>query len=158
MALCSAPQPSIPAGPARAAGESIDCGREPVAEDSMKFLVMIYNDDQLIEALPDGEYDTLMRGCIAHADKMRDNGVLLDSQMLEPPAKAVSLRTRAGRTTFMDGPFAEAKEYLGGFNLIEAADMDEALRIAQDFPWSRTGRIEVRPVMDFEQVRKHFNA
>ncbi|MGH8082790.1 MAG: YciI family protein [Lysobacter sp.] len=124
----------------------------------MKYLVMIYNDDRLIEALPDGEYATMMRGCLAHADEMRENGVLLDSQMLAPPAKAMSVQTRGGRTTFMDGPFAEAKEYLGGFNLIEAADMDEALRIAQEFPWSRTGRIEVRPVMDFDLVRQHFNA
>ncbi|MFK3650413.1 YciI family protein [Lysobacter enzymogenes] len=124
----------------------------------MKYLVMIYNDDELIEALPDGEYATMMRGCIQHADEMRAEGKLLDSQMLGPPAKGTSLRTRNGRTTFMDGPFAEAKEYLGGFNLIEAADMDEALRIAEQFPWSRTGRIEVRPVMDFEAVRKHFDA
>ncbi|MEH6419399.1 YciI family protein [Pseudomonas sp. CGJS7] len=124
----------------------------------MKYLVMIYNDDQLIEALPDGEYATMMRGCLSHADEMREQGVLLDSQMLAPPAESKSVRTRAGRTTFLDGPFAEAKEYLGGFNLIEAADMDEALRIAQEFPWSRTGRIEVRPVLDFENVRKHFDA
>ncbi|MET4728285.1 hypothetical protein ABIE09_002092 [Lysobacter enzymogenes] len=124
----------------------------------MKFLVMIYNDDALIEALPDGEYATMMRGCLQHADQMRADGKLMDSQMLAPPAQSVSLRTRSGRTTFLDGPFAEAKEYLGGFNLIEAADMDEALRIAQEFPWSRTGRIEVRPVLDFEAVRKHFDA
>lgn len=124
----------------------------------MKFLVMIYNDDSLIEALPEGEYATMMRGCLRHADQMREDGKLLDSQMLTPPAQAVSLRTRGGRTTFLDGPFAEAKEYLGGFNLIEAADMDEAVRIAQEFPWSRTGRIEVRPVADFEAVRKHFDA
>lgn len=124
----------------------------------MKFLVMIYNDDELIEALPDGEYATMMRGCIQHADKMREDGKLMDSQMLAPPAQSVSLRTRAGRTTFLDGPFAEAKEYLGGFNLIEAADMDEALRIAQQFPWSRTGRIEVRPVVDFAHVREQFDA
>ena len=99
-----------------------------------------------------------MRGCLQHADQMRADGKLMDSQMLAPPAQSVSLRTRNGRTTFLDGPFAEAKEYLGGFNLIEAADMDEALRIAQEFPWSRTGRIEVRPVLDFEAVRKHFDA
>lgn len=130
----------------------------PAPEDAMKFLITIYNDDSLIEALPPGEYETMMRGCIAHADELRESGVLLDSQMLAAPSKATSLRTRNGRTTFMDGPYAEAKEYLGGFNLIEAADMDEAVRVAQQFPWSRTGRIEVRPVMDFEQVRLAFNA
>jgi len=124
----------------------------------MKFLVMIYNDDALIEALPDGEYATMMRGCLQHADQMRADGKLMDSQMLAPPAQSVSLRTRSGRTTFLDGPFAEAKEYLGGFNLIEAADMDEALRIAAEFPWAKYGCLELRPVRDFAKVRARVGA
>ena len=124
----------------------------------MKFLVLIYTDDALIDALPAGEFDTLMRGCITHADELRADGCLLDSQQLEAPATAKSLRVRAGRTTITDGPFAETKEMLAGFNLIEAADMDEALRIAQSFPWARTGCIEVRPVRDFEAVRRRVGA
>ncbi len=58
----------------------------------------------------------------------------------------------------VDGPFAETKEYLGGFNLIEAADMDEAVRIASEFPWTRTGSVEIRPVRDFDAVRRRVGA
>ncbi|RDZ25954.1 YciI family protein [Lysobacter silvisoli] len=124
----------------------------------MKFLVMIYNDDGLLQALPDGATDTMMRECLLHADELRDQGHLLDSQQLHAPTTAKTLRVRGGRATITDGPFAETKEYLGGFNLIEAADMDEALRIAQQFPWANSGAIEVRPVIDIAQVRERVGA
>ncbi|RCS28875.1 YciI family protein [Rhodanobacter denitrificans] len=124
----------------------------------MKFLVMIYCDDALLDALPEGEFDNLMHGCFAKADALRAQGQLRDSQQLEAPATARTMRVRDGRTSVVDGPFAETKEYLGGFNLIEAADMDEALRIASAFPWARTGAIEVRPVRDMDLVRKRVGA
>ncbi|WP_394841727.1 YciI family protein [Pendulispora brunnea] len=120
----------------------------------MKFLVMIYNDDSLLQELPAGEADTLMRGCFKHADELRSNGKLLDSQQLEAPSISKSLRVRNNKMTIVDGPFSEAKEYLGGFNLIEAENMDEAVEIAKQFPWSRTGRIEVRPLKDLNEVRR----
>lgn len=124
----------------------------------MKFLVMIYNDDTLLDALAPGEFDTMMHGCFVHADELRAEGHLLDSMQLEAPAQSRSIRVREGKMSVMDGPFAEAKEYLGGFNLIEAADMDEAVRIASSFPWARTGRIEVRPVRDIDAVRRRVGA
>ncbi len=124
----------------------------------MKFLVMIYTDDTLLDALPPGEFDTMMRGCFAKADALREEGRLLDSMQLESPSQARSLRMRDNKMSVIDGPFAEAKEYLGGFNLIEAADMDEALVIARQFPWARTGRIEVRPVRDMDAVRQRVGA
>src|SRR3569623_454251 len=100
----------------------------------MKFMMMIYVDQTLLEALPEGEFDTLMRGCLAHADELRAAGCVLDSQQLEAPASARSFRVRQQRSTVFDGPFAETKEYLAGFNLIEAEDLDDALRIAQAIP------------------------
>lgn len=124
----------------------------------MKYLVMIYNDDALLDELPEGEFDTLMHGCFMHADELRDEGCLLDSQQLEAPATARTVRVRHDRVTVVDGPFAETKEYLGGFNLIEAADMDEAVRIAAAFPWARTGSIEIRPVRDLMAVRHRVGA
>lgn len=124
----------------------------------MRFLVMIYCDDSLLEALPEGEFDRMMHGCFVHADELRAEGRLLDSMQLEGPAEGKSLRMRDNTLSVIDGPFAEAKEYLGGFNLVEAADMDEALRIAQMFPWSRTGRIEIRPVRDMDAVRRRVGA
>lgn len=124
----------------------------------MKFLMMIYTDEALLEALPPGEFDRLMRECLLHADALRAEGVLLDSQQLEAPRSARSLRTRSERLSVVDGPFAETKEMLAGFNLIEAADLDAATRIAAEFPWSRTGSIEVRPVRDMDQVRVRVGA
>lgn len=120
----------------------------------MKFMVLIYNDDSLLDGLPEGEADEMMRGCLTHADELRRSGVLLDSQMLEGPETARSIRVRDGRTLSLDGPFAEAKEVLGGFNIIEAESMEEAVRIAQAFPWAKTGCVEVRPVRDIESVRR----
>jgi hypothetical protein len=124
----------------------------------MKFMVLIYNDSTLLNALPKPEFDATMRGCLEHADELRRDGQLLDSQMLESPATAKSIRIRKNRTTVLDGPFAETKEMLAGFNLIEASDMDEAVRIAEQFPWARTGCVEVRPVVDIGAVRERVGA
>ncbi|HEY0232329.1 MAG TPA: YciI family protein [Dokdonella sp.] len=124
----------------------------------MKFLVMIYNDPALLEALPASEFDTTMRGCFEHADELQKAGHLIDSQQLEAAATAKTMRVRNGRTSIVDGPFAETKEILGGFNLIEAENMEEALRIAGEFPWASTGCIEVRPVRDIEAVRRRVGA
>jgi len=68
------------------------------------------------------------------------------------------VRIRNGKTKVTDGPFSEAKEVLGGFNLIEARDMDEAIQIAAEFPWAQTGCVEVRPVRDIEAVRRRVHA
>jgi hypothetical protein len=124
----------------------------------VRFLVMIYSDDALLGGLAEGEADEMMRGCLHGADAMRERGTLLDSQQLEPPASARTLRVREGKAHVVDGPFAETREYLAGFNLIEAADMDEAIAIAMKFPWARTGSIEVRPVRDMDAVRRRVGA
>src|SRR3954470_17735885 len=121
----------------------------------MKFMVLIYNDPKLLGELPAPEFDATMRDCLTHADELRQEGYLLDSQQLEEPSTAKSIRVRQGRQTTIDGPYAEAKEVLGGFNLIEARDMDEAVRIAAEFPWARTGCVEVRPVRDLNTVRRN---
>ena len=89
---------------------------------------------------------------------LRGQGRLIDSQQLETPATAKSVRVRNGRVSVVDGPFAETKEMLGGFNVIEAADLDEAVRIAAEFPWTRTGCVEIRPIRDIAAVRRHVGA
>ncbi|HEY8175459.1 MAG TPA: YciI family protein [Gemmatimonadaceae bacterium] len=124
----------------------------------MKFLLLIYNDPDLLGAIPKPEFDATMRGCLAHADELREEGCLLDTQMLEDAATAKSVRVRKGRLTTVDGPFAETKEVLGGFNLIEARDMEEAVQIAAQFPWVRTGCVEVRPIRDVGMVRERVSA
>ncbi len=124
----------------------------------MKFVVLIYNDESLLGQLSPSEFGETMRGCIEHADDLRKEGRLLDSQILAPPASAKSVRVRGGKQTIVDGPFSETKEVIAGFNLIEAEDMDEAVRIGATFPWARTGCIEIRAVQDFAVIRKQVGA
>jgi hypothetical protein len=123
----------------------------------MQFMLVIYNDPDLVDTLPEGEYDGMMRQCLAHADQLREDGHLIESRMLADSKQARTVRMRNGRLAATDGPFAEVKEVLGGFNLIEAADMDEAVRIAAAFPWARTGSVEIRQVQDIEAVRRRVN-
>jgi hypothetical protein len=124
----------------------------------MKFMVLIYNDGELLDAMPEATFKEEMRGCLAHADELRSEGRLFDSQMLERPTTAKTLRTRKNKMTVTDGPFTETKEFLAGFNLIEAEDIDEAVRMAAEFPWAKVGSIEVRPVRDIATVRERVGA
>jgi hypothetical protein len=120
----------------------------------MKFLLLVYNDPAALDSLPEGDFDNKMRNCLAHADELKHNGHLIESQMLEDASTAKSVRVRNGRQVIHDGPFAETKEVLGGFNLIDAENIDEAVRMAAEFPWAQTGCIEVRAVRDIETVRR----
>ena len=120
----------------------------------MQFMLLIYLDPALLRELPQAEADAMMRDCLSHADALRGEGRLLESQMLEEVPTAKSVRIRNGRTRATDGPFAETKELLGGFNLIKAEDIEAALRIAEGFPWARVGCVEVRPVRSIAAVRE----
>ncbi len=124
----------------------------------MQFLLLVYPDPELIAGLPSAEYDRLMRGCLEHAEELKAQGTLLGSQQLEPTACARTVRVRDGRSRVFDGPFAETKEVLAGFNLIEAADIEAAVRIAHEFPWIRYGSIEVRPLHDMQAERRRVGA
>lgn len=124
----------------------------------MQYLMTINIDEGLLAELSVAEYDELMRGCLDHADELRRDGKLLGSQQLEAPATAKTLRVRDGKTLIVDGPFAETKELLAGFNLIVADSIDEAIEIAGQFPWARYGSIEVRPVHDMDMERQRVGA
>jgi hypothetical protein len=119
----------------------------------MKFLVLIYPDPEKVEAMPAPAFAATMRECLKHADELRAQGKLLDTQMLQPASTAKTLRKRAGTLSTIDGPFAETKEVLGGFNVIEAENFEEALRIAAEFPWTGIGSVEVRPILPVEEMR-----
>jgi hypothetical protein len=123
-----------------------------------QYMLLIYIDEAKLKALPEGQFDSMMRDCLSHADELHTEGQLLESQMLEDAPKARSVRMKGGRLTVMDGPFAETKEVLGGFNLIEAETIEEATRIAASFPWVSTGCIEVRPVRSINTVRQRVGA
>ena len=124
----------------------------------MQYLLLVYTDQELLGQLPAAQFDAHMRDCLQHADALQASGTLLGYQQLEPPACARSVRIRGNQTQVLDGPFAETKEMLAGFNLIEADSMEEAVRLAQEWPWARYGCIEVRPVRDVAAVRRRVGA
>jgi len=124
----------------------------------MQYLTLIHIDPGLLAELPEAEYDRLMRGCFEKADALQQDGCLHGSQQLENPDSARTLRIRDGVSRVTDGPFAETREFLAGFNLIEADSMDAAMAIAREFPWARFGSIEVRPVRDMQAVRERVGA
>ena len=109
----------------------------------MKYLCLVYLEDDKLHAVPDRE-------CLNCGDDMRKQGRLLAAEPLFPAKTARTVRIREGRVSITDGPFAETKEQLAGFYLIDAATHDEALQIAATIPPARTGSIEVRPVRELE--------
>lgn len=124
----------------------------------MQYLLLVYIDPALMEKLPPEQFDSEMRQCLLHADEMQREGSLRAFQQLEAPSSAKSLRMRGGKTSILDGPFAETKEVLAGFNLVEAASLDDALRMAQEFPWAKYGCMEVRPIRDTGALRERLGA
>ena len=124
----------------------------------MQYLLLVYVDDKLLGELPPEAFDAEMKQCLQHADEMRSDGRLVSFQQLEAPATARSVRVRGGKTSVLDGPYAETKEVLAGFNLVDAESIEEAVLMAQEFPWVRYGCIEVRPVRDVQVVRKRVGA
>lgn len=124
----------------------------------MEYLLLVYTDPELHEALPEAEYDNRMRHCLQHADALKEQGRLKSFRQLEAPSTGKSVRIRNGKTTVFDGPFAETKEVLAGFNLIEADSLEQAVEIAREIPWAQTGCIEVRPVRDADKVRRRVGA
>lgn len=124
----------------------------------MQYLLLVYIDPALLEKLPPEQFDVEMRECLLHADEMQREGRLTAFQQLEAPACARSLRVRGGKASVLDGPFAETKEVLAGFNLVEAASLEEAVGMAHEFPWAKYGCIEVRPVRDVGAVRARVGA
>ena len=124
----------------------------------MQYLLLVYIDPALMEKMPPEQFDAEMRQCLLHADEMQRAGRLKTFQQLESAGCAKSVRVRGGRTSVLDGPFAETKEVLAGFNLVEAASLEEAVAMAQEFPWTQYGCIEVRPVRDLGPMRKRLGA
>ena len=124
----------------------------------MRYLLLVYTDQTMLDAMPPASFDVEMKQCLEKADAMKAEGSLVTFEQLEAPSTARSVRVRNGRTTVLDGPFTETKEMLAGFNLIEADSIEEAVRMAQAFPWTQYGCIEVRPVRDVAAVRARVGA
>lgn len=115
-------------------------------EDMVKYLCLIYQEESKIDDLPGDAFDCLMSEVLAYRGELRQGGHYLASSPLQPVATASTVRVRTGKVMVTDGPFAETKEQLGGFYLIEARDLNEAIRLVSRMPPARHGSIEVRPL------------
>ncbi len=111
----------------------------------MKYLCLVYLDEKRLNELPDED-------CVAYDASIRRSGHCLASEALESVQTATTVRVRNGKTAVTDGPFAETKEQLAGFYMIEAKDLDEAIQIAAKIPPARVGSIEVRPVRPIRET------
>jgi hypothetical protein len=110
-------------------------------ETAMKYLCLVYGEEKKIGAMTDDE-------CMAYDQSLRDGGRCLASEALQPVQTATVVRVREGKVSIRDGPFAETKEVLAGFYLIDAADLNDAIQVASQMPPARVGSIEVRPVRE----------
>jgi hypothetical protein len=118
--------------------------------DAMKYLLLCCHDEKKVDAMSKSEIDAVMEETMAYAERLKKNGHLLAVEALEPIKTAMSVRIRSGKLSVTDGPFAETKEQLGGFFLIKARDLNEAIQVASKFPSVRFGTMEVRPVKEFQ--------
>ena len=114
----------------------------------MKYLLMCCHDEKELDSMSKSECEAMMDETRAYCEALKKNGHLLAVEQLEPIQTAMSVRVRNGKLSVTDGPFAETKEQLGGFFLISARDLSEAIRVASKFPSVRFGTMEVRPVRD----------
>ena len=117
----------------------------------MKYLCLIYDDETMWGKMPKEQADAIMGEYFAFTDGIKKSGHYLGGEALQPTQTATTVRVRNGKISTTDGPFAETKEQLGGFYLIEARDLNDAIQVAARIPSARLGSVEVRPVVDFSK-------
>ena len=111
----------------------------------MKYLCLVYLEESKLHAVPDAE-------CIACGEALRKSGHHLAAEALQPVSTATTVRVRNGSVSVTDGPFAETKEQLAGFYLVDARDLNEAIRLAAKIPPARVGSVEVRPIRELASL------
>lgn len=118
----------------------------------MKYLCLLWFDGTRLDTMPNAEKDEVDRRSLDHDRDLERSGHLIMAQALQSPAAAVTIKVRAGKASATDGPFIETKEHLGGFVLIEAKDMDEAVQLAAEIPLAKMGiaSVEVRPIYNVD--------
>ena len=115
----------------------------------MQYLLLIYENEQIGAKMSKAEGDKFMQEYFAFTNHIKEKKNYLSGEALQPTSTATTVRVRDGKAVTTDGPFAETREQLGGFYMIEAKDLDEARAIAARIPSARHGSIEVRPVVKF---------
>jgi hypothetical protein len=114
----------------------------------MKYLCLAYEEQSILDALSAEQWRELRAETLDYASALNDGGHLVATHPLQSATTAVTVQVRGGKLAMTDGPFAETKEQLGGYFLIEASDLNEAVRIASQWPSARFGTIEVRPIAE----------
>ena len=120
----------------------------------MKYLCMVFTEERLLETMPRDEFDGFVREHSALDDELKSTGQFVNANALQPAHTATTVRVRQGKISVTDGPFAETKEQLTGFYLVEARDLNEAIQIAARVPSARVGSVEVRPVWELTEPRQ----
>ena len=115
----------------------------------MRYLCLIYEDEQNWTKMPKEQSDAIMGEYFAFTESHRQSGQVVAGEALQPTQTATTIRVRNGKVSTTDGPFAETREQLGGYYVVEAKDLNEAIQVAAKIPGARTGSIEVRPLMEF---------
>lgn len=115
----------------------------------MKYMLLMYNDPAAEPAYGTPEFEQMMKGFFAANEKMKEDGVLIDGEGLQGVETATSLKIKSGKVETMDGPFAETREHLGGYYVIDVPDLDGALKYAAMVPSAHFGTVEIRPLMDY---------
>jgi len=113
----------------------------------MKYLLLIYESEQASAGLSEAEQGKIFEEYMTYTKGIKKSGNYIGGEALQPISDATTVRVKNGKTLTTVGPFAETREQLGGFYLVEAKDLDEAIKLAAGIPASRTGSIEVRPIM-----------
>jgi len=116
-------------------------------QSDRQYLCLVYHDDAKLDALSQRDMDALIAECVDWIDGLDRNGRHIYSAGLQSIRSATTLQSRNGKVSTIDGPFAETKEYLGGFTLFRARDLNEAIQLASTLPAARIGTLEVRPVL-----------
>jgi hypothetical protein len=117
----------------------------------MRYLCLIYDEEAKLQGRSKREAEAFTAEYFAFTQGIQDSGHYLAGEALEPVQTATTVRVRNGKVSTTDGPFAETKEQLGGFYLIEARDLNDAIRVASRIPSARQGCVEVRPIRELEQ-------
>jgi hypothetical protein len=116
----------------------------------MRYLCLIYLDEKQLAAMPEPEMSALNARHLAFNDGLVDSGQFVEAEALQPAAASTCVRMRNGKVALTDGPYAETKEMVAGFYLIEARDLNEAVQVASRIPSAPLGTVEVRPCRDLE--------
>jgi hypothetical protein len=118
----------------------------------MKFLLMCCTEEKKLAGMSKGEFKAVVDETSSYCEALHKSGQLILAEALEPADMATTVRVRSGNLSTADGPFAETKEQFGGFFLISARDLNEAIQVASKFPSARIGSMEVRPVRDLSRT------